>query len=69
MKKHRTFKIFYKIGLSYFLVDHNMNKHALTYEIEKNMVDMETGQRGYVITNEVTAVVEDTASVLTRILL
>ncbi|MEK4052634.1 methyl-accepting chemotaxis protein [Paenibacillus sp. FSL F4-0087] len=78
MKKHRTFKIFYKIGLGYllvlavlagcilliqnstsklqseldFLVDHDMNVHALTYEIEKNMVDMETGQRGYVITGQ-----------------
>ncbi|UPK45827.1 methyl-accepting chemotaxis protein [Paenibacillus pabuli] len=78
MKKHRTFKIFYKIGLGYllvlavlagcilliqnstsklqseldFLVDHDMNVHALTYEIEKNLVDMETGQRGYVITGQ-----------------
>lgn len=78
MKKHRTFKIFYKIGLGYllvlavlagcilliqnstsklqseldFLVDHDMKVHALTYEIEKSMVDMETGQRGYVITGQ-----------------
>ncbi|KOY17056.1 CHASE3 domain-containing protein [Paenibacillus xylanivorans] len=78
MKKHRTFNIFYKIGLGYllvlavlagcilliqnstsklqseldFLVDHDMKVHALTYEIEKSMVDMETGQRGYVITGQ-----------------
>ncbi|WP_340401315.1 methyl-accepting chemotaxis protein [Paenibacillus sp. FSL H8-0079] len=35
-----------------FLVDHDMRVHALTYELEKTMVDMETGQRGYVITGE-----------------
>ncbi|MCW3792516.1 methyl-accepting chemotaxis protein [Paenibacillus sp. LS1] len=35
-----------------FLVDHDMRVHALTYELESNMVDMETGQRGYVITGE-----------------
>ncbi|MGF9698206.1 methyl-accepting chemotaxis protein [Paenibacillus sp. MABNR03] len=78
MKKRRTFKIFYKIGLGYlfvlavlagsilliqnsigqlqqeldYLVDHDMKVHALTYELEKNMVDMETGQRGYVITGQ-----------------
>ncbi|QLG41705.1 methyl-accepting chemotaxis protein [Paenibacillus sp. E222] len=78
MKKHRTFKIFYKIGLGYllvlavlagsilliqnsisqlqreldFLVDHDMKVHDLTYEIENIMVNMETGQRGYVITGQ-----------------
>ncbi|PWW41057.1 MULTISPECIES: methyl-accepting chemotaxis protein [Paenibacillus] len=78
MKKHRTFKIFYKIGLGYllvlavlagsilliqnsisqlqreldFLVDHDMKVHDLTYEIENMMVNMETGQRGYVITGQ-----------------
>ncbi|MGG4127588.1 methyl-accepting chemotaxis protein [Paenibacillus illinoisensis] len=78
MKKRRTFKIFYKIGLGYllvlavlagsilliqnsigqlqeeldYLVDHDMKVHSLTYELEKNMVDMETGQRGYVITGQ-----------------
>ncbi|WP_017689518.1 methyl-accepting chemotaxis protein [Paenibacillus sp. PAMC 26794] len=78
MKKRKTFKIFYKIGLGYllvlavlagcilliqnstsqlqeeldFLVDHDMRVHALTYELERNMVDMETGQRGYVITGQ-----------------
>ncbi|MGD0029955.1 methyl-accepting chemotaxis protein [Paenibacillus illinoisensis] len=35
-----------------YLVDHDMKVHALTYELEKNMVDMETGQRGYVITGQ-----------------
>ncbi|MEK4361182.1 methyl-accepting chemotaxis protein [Paenibacillus sp. FSL M8-0212] len=78
MKKRKTFKIFYKIGLGYllvlavlagcilliqnstsqlqreldFLVDHDMRVHALTYELERNMVDMETGQRGYIITGQ-----------------
>ncbi|SEL86590.1 methyl-accepting chemotaxis protein [Paenibacillus sp. OK003] len=78
MKKHRTFKIFYKIGFGYllvlavlagsilliqnsisqlqreldFLVDHDMKVHDLTYEIENMMVNMETGQRGYVITGQ-----------------
>lgn len=78
MKKHRIFKIFYKIGLGYllvlavlagsilliqnsisqlqreldFLVDHDMKVHDLTYEIENIMVNMETGQRGYVITGQ-----------------
>ncbi|MEK4434932.1 methyl-accepting chemotaxis protein [Paenibacillus sp. FSL K6-2862] len=35
-----------------YLVDHDMKVHAMTYELEKNMVDMETGQRGYVITGQ-----------------
>ncbi|MCG7377239.1 methyl-accepting chemotaxis protein [Paenibacillus sp. ACRSA] len=35
-----------------FLVDHDMKVHDLTYELEKTMVDMETGQRGYVITGQ-----------------
>ncbi|WP_337034792.1 methyl-accepting chemotaxis protein [Paenibacillus illinoisensis] len=35
-----------------YLVDHDMKVHALTYDLEKNMVDMETGQRGYVITGQ-----------------
>lgn len=78
MKKRKTFKIFYKIGLGYllvlvvlagcilliqnstsqlqreldFLVEHDMRVHALTYELERNMVDMETGQRGYIITGQ-----------------
>ncbi|MBY0218324.1 methyl-accepting chemotaxis protein [Paenibacillus illinoisensis] len=35
-----------------YLVDHDIKVHALTYELDKNMVDMETGQRGYVITGQ-----------------
>lgn len=35
-----------------FLVDHDMKVHDLTYQLEKTMVDMETGQRGYVITGQ-----------------
>ncbi|WP_145047828.1 methyl-accepting chemotaxis protein [Paenibacillus xylanexedens] len=35
-----------------FLVDHDMKVHDLTYELERTMVDMETGQRGYVITGQ-----------------
>lgn len=33
-----------------FLSDHDIEVHELTYQIEKNVLDMETGMRGYVIT-------------------
>lgn len=29
-----------------FLSDHDIEVHELTYQIEKNVLDMETGQRG-----------------------
>ncbi|WP_379152816.1 CHASE3 domain-containing protein [Paenibacillus sp. sgz5001063] len=35
-----------------FLSDHDMKVHELTYQIEKNMLDMETGQRGYALTGD-----------------
>jgi two-component system chemotaxis sensor kinase CheA len=36
-----------------FLSDHDMKVHELTYQIEKNVLDMETGQRGYALTGEI----------------
>ncbi|WP_025705765.1 CHASE3 domain-containing protein, partial [Paenibacillus graminis] len=35
-----------------FLSDHDMKVHELTYQIEKNVLDMETGQRGYALTGD-----------------
>lgn len=35
-----------------FLSDHDIEVHELTYQIEKNVLDMETGQRGYVLTDD-----------------
>lgn len=35
-----------------FLSDHDIEVHELTYRIEKNVLDMETGQRGYVLTGD-----------------
>ncbi|MFF2907727.1 CHASE3 domain-containing protein [Paenibacillus sp. NPDC057934] len=35
-----------------FLSDHDMKVHELTYQIEKNVLDMETGQRGYALTGK-----------------
>lgn len=35
-----------------FLSDHDMKVHELTYQIEKDVLDMETGQRGYALTGE-----------------
>ncbi|MGN7763874.1 CHASE3 domain-containing protein [Paenibacillus sp. 22594] len=35
-----------------FLSDHDMKLHELTYQIEKNVLDMETGQRGYALTGD-----------------
>lgn len=35
-----------------FLSDHDIEVHELTYQIEKNVLDMETGQRGYVLTGD-----------------
>lgn len=37
-----------------FLSEHDMQVHELTFQIEKNMLDMETGQRGYALTGEST---------------
>ncbi|GGF68361.1 histidine kinase [Paenibacillus albidus] len=36
-----------------FLSDHDMRVHELTYQIEKSVLDMETGQRGYALTGDV----------------
>lgn len=33
-----------------YLSDHDIKVHELTYQIEKNVLDMETGQRGYALT-------------------
>lgn len=33
-----------------YLSDHDIEVHELTYRIEKNVLDMETGQRGYALT-------------------
>jgi two-component system, chemotaxis family, sensor kinase CheA len=35
-----------------FLSGHDMKVHELTYQIEKNVLDMETGQRGYALTGD-----------------
>ncbi|MEK5059079.1 response regulator [Paenibacillus sp. FSL H7-0326] len=35
-----------------FIADHDIEVHNLTYQIEKHMLDMETGQRGFVIAGE-----------------
>ncbi|WP_281425116.1 CHASE3 domain-containing protein [Paenibacillus tritici] len=35
-----------------FLSDHDIEVHELTYQMEKNVLDMETGQRGYVLTGD-----------------
>lgn len=35
-----------------FLSDHDIEVHELTYKIEKNVLDMETGQRGYALTGD-----------------
>lgn len=35
-----------------FLSDHDIRVHELTYQIEKNVLDMETGQRGYALTGD-----------------
>lgn len=35
-----------------FLSDHDIEVHELTYQIEKNVLDMETGQRGYALTGD-----------------
>lgn len=35
-----------------FIEQHDIEVHNLTHEIEKNMLEMETGQRGYVITGD-----------------
>ncbi|AJS61509.1 hypothetical protein UB51_11895 [Paenibacillus sp. IHBB 10380] len=35
-----------------FISDHDIQVHDLTHSIEKNVLDMETGQRGYIITGE-----------------
>ncbi|WP_249898490.1 CHASE3 domain-containing protein [Paenibacillus sp. PK3_47] len=35
-----------------FISSHDIEVHELTYQIEKNVLDMETGQRGYVITGD-----------------
>ncbi len=37
-----------------YLSDHDIKIHELTYQIEKNVLDMETGQRGYVLTGNST---------------
>lgn len=34
-----------------FLSEHDVQVHELTYQIEKNVLDMETGQRGYALTD------------------
>lgn len=36
-----------------FLSNHDMVVHELTYQIEKNVLDMETGQRGYALTGKI----------------
>ncbi|WP_197479957.1 CHASE3 domain-containing protein [Paenibacillus swuensis] len=33
-----------------YIISHDIEVHNLTYQIEKQLLDMETGQRGYVIT-------------------
>ncbi|CAI8752416.1 Histidine kinase [Priestia megaterium] len=35
-----------------FIIDHDIEVHDLTNRIEKHLLDMETGQRGYIITGE-----------------
>lgn len=35
-----------------FIADHDIDVHNLANQIEKNILDMETGQRGYIITGE-----------------
>lgn len=35
-----------------YLSDHDIEVHELTYLIEKNVLDMETGQRGYALTGD-----------------
>lgn len=35
-----------------FITDHDMQVHSLAQSIEKDLVDMETGQRGFIITGE-----------------
>ncbi|WP_379136359.1 CHASE3 domain-containing protein [Paenibacillus sp. sgz500958] len=35
-----------------FISEHDMQVHELTYKIEKNVLDMETGQRGYALTGD-----------------
>ncbi|WP_454191440.1 response regulator [Paenibacillus sp. Marseille-Q7038] len=35
-----------------FIVDHDIEVHELTNKIEKNVLDMETGQRGFALTGE-----------------
>ncbi|WNS45502.1 CHASE3 domain-containing protein [Paenibacillus sp. MMS20-IR301] len=35
-----------------FLSDHDIEVHELTYQIEKNVLDMETGQRGFALTGD-----------------
>ncbi|WP_235439867.1 CHASE3 domain-containing protein [Paenibacillus sp. DMB20] len=35
-----------------FIGQHDVEVHRLTHEIEKNMLELETGQRGYVITGD-----------------
>lgn len=37
-----------------YLSDHDIEVHELTYQIEKNVLDMETGQRGYALTGNST---------------
>ncbi|WP_036745296.1 response regulator [Paenibacillus sp. UNC451MF] len=36
----------------HFIADHDIDVHNLANQIEKNILDMETGQRGYIITGE-----------------
>ena len=36
----------------HFIADHDIEVHNLANQIEKNVLDMETGQRGYVITGD-----------------
>ncbi|NOU92069.1 response regulator [Paenibacillus sp. LMG 31456] len=36
-----------------FITDHDLAVHTLSNQIEKHILDMETGQRGYIITGEV----------------
>lgn len=36
----------------HFIVDHDIEVHDVTNKIEKNVLDMETGQRGYALTGE-----------------
>jgi two-component system chemotaxis sensor kinase CheA len=35
-----------------YIIDHDIEVHDLTNRIEKHLLDMETGQRGYIITGE-----------------